>query len=98
MKGELGDDFFRKFVAKDLLLILKSGTVIEQMKTEKEQGVTMDLRLMCSLLQATGLHPYYVPIVAVAEAINALTEERTLLRTGFLNLYKEGFFNVGKDI
>jgi len=56
--------------------------------------VTMDLVLMCRLLQATGLHPYYVPITAVAEAINALADERTLLRTGFINLFKEGFFNL----
>jgi len=58
----------------------------------KSKEVTMDLTLMCRLLQATGLHPYYVPVVSVAEAINALADERTLLRTGFLNLYKEGFF------
>ena len=53
------------------------------------EKVTMDLTLMCRLLQATGLHPYYVPIVAVAESINALTDERTLLRTGLLNLYRD---------
>jgi len=57
--------------------------------------ITMDLTNFCRTLQATGLHPDWVPITAVAEAINALTEERTLLRTGFLNLFKEGFWNVG---
>jgi len=59
----------------------------DQAKSEKVQ---MDLRLMCRLLQATGLHPYYVPIVAVAETINALADERTLLRTGLMNLYEYG--------
>jgi len=58
----------------------------------ESKEVTMDLTLMCRLLQATGLHPYYVPIVAVAESMNALADERTLLRTGFINLFKEGFF------
>lgn len=52
--------------------------------------VQMDLTLMCRLLQATGLHPYYVPIVSVAETINALADERTLLRTGIINLYEHG--------
>jgi len=52
--------------------------------------VTLDLKLACRFLQATGLHPYYVPIVAVAENINALTDERTLLRTGLINIYEYG--------
>ena len=70
---------------------------------EKAEGrgvatnIEFDLRLFCRTLQATGLHPAYVPIVAIAEAINALTDERTLLRTGFINLYKEGFFTY-KDL
>jgi len=56
--------------------------------------VKMDLVNFCRTLQATGLHPDWVPVTAVGEAMNALTEERTLLRTGFLNLFKEGFWNV----
>jgi hypothetical protein len=55
--------------------------------------VILDLTNFCRTLQATGLHPYYVPITAVAETINAITDERTLLRTGIINLYKEGFFD-----
>jgi len=58
-------------------------------------GISLDLTLFCRSLQATGLHPYWVPITAVAEAINALTEERTLLRTGFISLFKEGFWDIG---
>jgi len=54
--------------------------------------VYMDLRPFCRLLVANGLHPAWVPITAVAEAINALSDERTLLRTGFIHLYKEGFW------
>ncbi|MCL7388580.1 MAG: hypothetical protein LZ173_01385 [Thaumarchaeota archaeon] len=56
--------------------------------------ITLDLTNFCRTLQATGLHPYYVPITAVAETINAITDERTLLRTGVVNLFKEGFFNI----
>ena len=56
--------------------------------------VQLDLTIFCRTLQATGLHPDWVPITAVAEAMNMLTEERTLLRTGFINLYKEGFWST----
>ena len=55
--------------------------------------IEMDIRHFCRALQAVGLHPYWVPWVGIAETINALTEERTLLRTGFINLFKEGFWD-----
>ena len=58
------------------------------------QEIKMDLTNFCRTLQATGLHPYWIPVTAVAEAMNALTEERTLLRTGFINLFKEGFWGI----
>ena len=54
--------------------------------------VVFDVRQFARALQATGLHPYWVPWVTVAETINALAEERTLLRTGFMNLFKEGLW------
>lgn len=56
--------------------------------------VVMDLVNFCRTLQATGLHPDWIPITAVAETMNALTEERTLLRTGFMNLFERGFYDV----
>lgn len=56
--------------------------------------VIMDLVNFCRTLQATGLHPDWIPITAVAETMNALTEERTLLRTGFMNLFERGFYDV----
>ena len=62
------------------------------LKTE----IKMDLRPFCRLLIAHGLHPAWTPITAVAEAINALADERTLLRTGFINLFKEGFWTYEK--
>jgi phage-related protein len=57
-------------------------------------GIQLDLRWFSKLLQATGLHPAWVPIVSVAENIMAVTDEMTLLRTGWLNLFKEGMINV----
>ena len=56
--------------------------------------IVFDLKQFCRVLQATGIHPYWIPWVAIAETINALTEERTLLRTGFINLYKEGIWSL----
>ena len=56
--------------------------------------VTMNLAQFCRTLQATGLHPYWVVPTAIAESMNALADERTILRTGFINLFKEGFWNT----
>ena len=56
--------------------------------------IVMDLTNFSRTLQATGLHPDWVPTTAVAEAMNVLSEERTLLRTGFIGLFKEGFYDV----
>lgn len=57
-------------------------------------GITMDVSVMARLIEATGMHPYWVPLVAVAEAINALADEKTLIRTGFINAYKEGLITL----
>jgi len=56
--------------------------------------IKVDLKWFSKLLQATGLHPAWVPIVTVAENIMAISDEMTLLRTGWLNLFKEGLLNI----
>jgi len=56
-------------------------------------GIRMDITNFSRTLQATGLHPDWIPVTAVAETMNMLAEERTLLRTGFMNLFKEGFYD-----
>jgi phage-related protein len=58
-------------------------------------GITMDLTNFSRTVLGTGLHPDWVPVTAVAEAMNALTEERTALRAGFMGLFKEGFYGLG---
>ena len=60
----------------------------------KNPQLLMDLTLMSRLIQATGLHPYYVPIVVVAESMQAFTDERTLLRTGVVNMLERGYASV----
>ncbi len=62
--------------------------------TSPASSIQLDLRWFSKLLQATGLHPAWVPIVSVAENIMAITDEMTLLRSGWLNLFKEGMINV----
>ena len=56
--------------------------------------IKMDLTLLSRGLQATGLHPDLVPITAVAETVNAISDERNMLRTASLGLFKEGFWNT----
>ena len=78
---------------------VRPTTPIDQMSAKiledrARSNIALDLSIFCRSLQATGLHPYWVPITAVAEAMNAVAEERTLLRTGFINLFKEGFWPV----
>jgi len=80
-----GGSAVKEYPQKPFVDIVKS--VIE---STMYSDVSMDLRPFCRMLVANGLHPAWVPLVAVAEAINALADERTLLRTGFLNLFKEG--------
>jgi phage-related protein len=55
-----------------------------------ESKLTVELHWFSKLLQATGLHPAWVPIVTVAENIMVISDEMTLLRTGWTNLFKEG--------
>ncbi|MCC6049120.1 MAG: hypothetical protein LM580_00335 [Thermofilum sp.] len=54
----------------------------------------MNVEVLCKFLMAGGLHPYYVPLSAVAEAMNALSEERTMVRTGVQNLYERGLITL----
>mgnify|MGYP000568940849 CR=1 FL=1 len=61
---------------------------------ESTSNIVLDLTNFCRTLQATGLHPDWVPITAVAETINSIADERTLMRTGVLNLFKEGFWDI----
>jgi len=43
------------------------------------------------IVVARGMHPIWVERIAVAEAMNALAEERTYVRTGVISTFKEGF-------
>jgi len=82
---------FDHMIKKDILLETPTHEFIKVVEDRSANPkVEMNLVLMCRLLQATGLHPYYIPIVSVAESIMALSDERTLLRTGAIHLYERG--------
>jgi hypothetical protein len=61
---------------------------------EAKSKIQLDLTNFSRTLQATGIHPDWIPLTAVGEAMNVLTEERITLRTGFINLFKEGFWDT----
>ncbi|RLE86384.1 MAG: hypothetical protein DRJ67_07365, partial [Thermoprotei archaeon] len=74
---------------------IERNTPVPELKKALEDNATnpavsMDLSMACRLLQARGLHPYFVPFIAVADTLAALADERTLVRTGFINLYERG--------
>jgi phage-related protein len=58
-------------------------------------GVFDDKELQ-RIVIARGLHPDWVDSVTIAEAMNALTEERSYARTGILNAYEAGYLT--KDL
>jgi len=46
------------------------------------------------IVTARGMHPNWVEPITVAEAMNALMEERTYARTGIISSFKEGFMTA----
>ncbi|MEM2261255.1 MAG: hypothetical protein QXK24_02260 [Ignisphaera sp.] len=54
-------------------------------------GVISD-REVVRIVMARGMHPKWVEKIAIAEMMNAMAEERTIVRTGIMNSFKEGFF------
>jgi len=72
-----------------------AAAIVEKYLNSLKSGkIEFDVRQFARTLQATGLHPYWVPWISIAETINALSEERTLLRTGFINLFREGLWTL----
>jgi len=48
------------------------------------------------LVVAEGFHPNQIESVSVAEAMNALTEERGSAKTGILNTFEMGFYSLAQ--
>ena len=54
-------------------------------------GPSLSEQVMGQIVIARGMNPRFVPMVTVSEMMNALTEERTVFRTGILNAFRRGF-------
>jgi len=54
-------------------------------------GPSLSEQVMGQVVIARGMNPVFVPMVTVAEMMNALTEERTVFRTGIINAFRRGF-------
>jgi len=57
-------------------------------------GISLDVSLLSRFLVARGVHPYFATIASVAEAHTMLADEMTLVRTGFLNIYRWGMSDI----
>ncbi|RLI87159.1 MAG: hypothetical protein DRP01_02605 [Archaeoglobales archaeon] len=77
--------------------ILPTAPIQSEEQMRKEIGTTIPRELwpklsLANITIARGVHPLWVEYITVAEAMNALSEERTLLRSGFLSVFREGFY------
>jgi transcriptional regulator with XRE-family HTH domain len=66
----------------------------ELLRKQVTPEISLDVSLLARFLIARGIHPYFASIAAVAESHVMLADEMTLLRTGFLELYRWGMANV----
>jgi hypothetical protein len=66
----------------------------ELLSKQVTPGISLDVSLLSRFLVARGVHPYFATIASVAEAHTMLADEMTLVRTGFLNIYRWGMSDV----
>jgi len=73
-------------------MITKAATSrgVETVSTRVTPEIALDVSMLARMLEARGLHPYLASLSAVAEIHVALTDEMTLLRTGFLEMFRWG--------
>jgi phage-related protein len=83
MASRIGEDKFATYTP----MVTAVKSLLDSSPASK---LTVELQWFSKLLQATGMHPAWVPIVTVAENIMVISDEMTLLRTGWINLFKEG--------
>ncbi|MEM1631892.1 MAG: hypothetical protein QXX83_07150 [Thermofilum sp.] len=79
---------------EELAGLLAKASGKELLKTRVEKGLTVDVTMLARLIEATGMHPYWVPLIAVAEGINAVADEKTMVRTSIITMYKEGLISL----
>ncbi|MEM1820420.1 MAG: hypothetical protein QXU64_02380 [Thermofilaceae archaeon] len=79
---------------EELAGLLAKASGKELLKTRVEKGLSVDVTMLARLIEATGMHPYWVPLIAVAEGINAVADEKTMVRTSIITMYKEGLISL----
>jgi len=57
---------------------------------------TFDVLQLGRIAIARSLHPEWVPFVTLSEALEVITDERTLVRTDVMNIYEWGFYDINK--
>ena len=78
----------------DIVDKLKTARGLETISKKVSPEISLDVSLLARFLEAKGVHPYFASIAAVAEIHTALTDEMTLLRTGFLELFRTGLVTL----
>jgi phage-related protein len=66
----------------------------ELLSKQVAAGISLDVSLLSRFLVARGVHPYFATIASVADAHTMLADEMTLLRSGFLNIYRWGMSDI----
>jgi len=79
------DDIFNKMV---------SAHGMETVSRRVSPEISLDVTLLARFLESRGIHPYFAAIAAVGEMHVALADEMTLLRSGFIELYRTGLIDL----
>jgi phage-related protein/molybdopterin converting factor small subunit len=79
---------------RDVFEKLATLTGRETVRDRVEPVIPYDVRMLARMLVATGVHPLFAAMSAVAEAHVALTDEFTLVRTGFIEALRRGLITL----
>jgi len=78
----------------DIIEAMKKATGTETVSEKVTAGISLDVTLFSRLLEARGLHPYFAALTSVSEIHMALGDEMTLLRSGFIEMFRSGLVTL----
>ena len=78
----------------DIVKAMTKSTGLETVARNVTPEISLDVSLLARFLESKGVHPYFSSLAAVAEAHVMLADEMTLLRTGFLELFRWGLSDL----
>jgi phage-related protein len=79
---------------EDIIDAITSARGDEVFSKQVTPGITLDASLLSRFLVAAGMHPVFAAISSITESHTMLADEMTLLRTGFLELYRTGLADI----